>query len=427
MKIAVLGGGITGLTAAYRLSKAGYSVTLFEKSPTLGGLAQGFKADGWEWPLEYAYHHIFSNDVDIIQFAKEIGFEGIFFRRPKTSSLYGTPDNYRIFPVDSPQDFLRFPLLGIVDKLRGAFFLGLLKFFPLVPFMERVSARQFVQTYMGKSMWNIFFEQLFRKKFGKNAGKILASFLWARIHKRTPTLGYMKGGFQSFVDHIERVCIEKGVAIKKGTLVENIRKSGSGFFIDGESFDSVIATTPSHVITQTARRVLSRKEVRALSKLSHLHARVLILETDKPFLTQDYWLNICTPALPAMVVAQHTQFIEPRYYNNKHITYIGWYDSPEAPIFKTPTQDLIATLVPNLMAIENQNVQVERSFSFVGPYSQPLYTKSFLSHKPTYRTSVPGFYIANLDMTYPYDRGTNYAVLLGNKVSELIKRDYPNK
>ncbi len=427
MKIAVLGGGMTGLTTAYRLSKAGYVVTLFEKSPTLGGLARGFKTDEWEWPLEYAYHHIFSNDSEIIQFAQEIGFKGIYFRRPKTSSLYGTPDNYRIFPVDSPQDFLRFPLLGIPDKIRGAFFLGILKFFPLIPYMEKISAKRFVQTFMGKSMWNIFFEQLFRKKFGKNAGNICASFLWARIHKRTPSLGYMTGGFQAFVDHIEKACVDAGVEIRKQYTITSIVKEGSRYSIDGDQFDCVVATTPSHVIVQSAQKVLNQKEIRSLSKLSHLHARVVILETDKPFLTRDYWLNICTPSFPAMVVAQHTQFVEPSHYNNKHITYIGWYDSPDAPIFKKPTQELVDELVPQLNAIERQEALVERSFSFVGPYSQPLYTRSFLKNKPTYRTSSPGFYIANLDMTYPYDRGTNYAVLLGMKVADMIKKDFPNK
>lgn len=45
-KVAVIGAGFAGLTAAAELASAGAKVTLFEKSPTLGGKAQVVTADG---------------------------------------------------------------------------------------------------------------------------------------------------------------------------------------------------------------------------------------------------------------------------------------------------------------------------------------------------------------------------------------------
>ena len=66
MKIAIIGGGITGLTAAYTLVKKGHRVTIFEKEKTLGGLASGFRQPNWRWHLESAYHHLFTNDTVII-------------------------------------------------------------------------------------------------------------------------------------------------------------------------------------------------------------------------------------------------------------------------------------------------------------------------------------------------------------------------
>lgn len=38
LKVAVLGAGITGLSAAYHLSKAGVAVTLIESTHRVGGL-----------------------------------------------------------------------------------------------------------------------------------------------------------------------------------------------------------------------------------------------------------------------------------------------------------------------------------------------------------------------------------------------------
>jgi oxygen-dependent protoporphyrinogen oxidase len=47
MNVAVLGGGLTGLTAAWKLSGAGHSVRLFESGPRLGGAVRTEIADGW--------------------------------------------------------------------------------------------------------------------------------------------------------------------------------------------------------------------------------------------------------------------------------------------------------------------------------------------------------------------------------------------
>ena len=46
-RIAVLGGGITGLAAAYRLARLGHSVRLFEQSGRLGGVIRTEMTDGW--------------------------------------------------------------------------------------------------------------------------------------------------------------------------------------------------------------------------------------------------------------------------------------------------------------------------------------------------------------------------------------------
>lgn len=46
-RVAVIGGGITGLTAAFRLKQSGHSVTLFEASDRAGGVIRSVERDGW--------------------------------------------------------------------------------------------------------------------------------------------------------------------------------------------------------------------------------------------------------------------------------------------------------------------------------------------------------------------------------------------
>ena len=47
-RIAVIGCGISGMTLAKRLQEAGFAVEIFEKEPAPGGIARGFKEDGWQ-------------------------------------------------------------------------------------------------------------------------------------------------------------------------------------------------------------------------------------------------------------------------------------------------------------------------------------------------------------------------------------------
>ena len=46
-KIAIIGGGISGLTAAYYLNKKGYSPTIFEATSQIGGVIQTKKIHGF--------------------------------------------------------------------------------------------------------------------------------------------------------------------------------------------------------------------------------------------------------------------------------------------------------------------------------------------------------------------------------------------
>ncbi|MBP9797954.1 FAD-dependent oxidoreductase, partial [Candidatus Woesebacteria bacterium] len=281
MKVAVLGGGITGLTAAHYLVQEGHEVTVIEKGKSLGGLAQGFKEPEWDWTLDFAYHHLFANDFDIQKFAHEIGFNDIYFSTPRTNSVYKDEDGYKIYPVDSPLDFLKFPLLSTWKKIRAAAVLAALKFLPHFSYYETISAEKFVKKYMGEKMWEVFFQQLFRKKFGKYAGKITASFLWARISKRTQSLGYIKGGFQAFTNYVEKHLTQSGVTIQKGTEIVSLKKTKKGFEINETYYDRVISTLPTAILVQVAQKVLPTAYIAKLQKLSYLHALVLIVESDK--------------------------------------------------------------------------------------------------------------------------------------------------
>ena len=67
MRIAIIGSGMAGLSAAYDLTKTGHKVVLFDGAGEVGGLAAGFKVDSWEWTLERFYHHWFASDQHVLK------------------------------------------------------------------------------------------------------------------------------------------------------------------------------------------------------------------------------------------------------------------------------------------------------------------------------------------------------------------------
>ena len=125
MRIAIIGAGIAGLTAALRLAQAGYSVVVYEAGQQAGGLASGFRDERWNWPLERFYHHIFQTDKAIIDLAHEMGFaDKLFFRGQVTAQWW----HGRGYDLNGPLQVLRFPALPFLDRLRLGLAVAYLKY-----------------------------------------------------------------------------------------------------------------------------------------------------------------------------------------------------------------------------------------------------------------------------------------------------------
>jgi protoporphyrinogen oxidase len=418
MKIAVLGGGITGLTAAYQLARKKHQVTVFEREKYLGGLAAGFKKKEWDWYLEKTIHHLFSNDREIINFAYEVGFKKVIFSTPETASFY----NYRIFPVDSPQDLLKIPYLSLTDKLRAGLTFLFFKLSPFLKIYEQTTSIELLKKTMGDRGYFFLFNQLFRKKFGKYAENILASFIWARIKKRTKKLGYFQGGFQTFVDFLQKICVKNAVIIKTNCGIETIEKKGSSFLINNQLFDAVISTLPTPVLIKVGEKILPKNYLNRLKKIKYLHSVSLILETKEPIIQKAYWLNILDKNVPLMGIFAQTNFIDKKNYANHHLTYFGWYLDESDWIWRQDKDTLVKFVKDNLAKhFSLKKINLIDSFLFKAKYAQPIFDKEFIKVKPDFQTSIKNFYIANLDMTYPYDRGTNYAVKLGKEAAKIIE------
>ncbi|MGY6522397.1 MAG: FAD-dependent oxidoreductase [Mongoliitalea sp.] len=60
-KVAVIGAGPAGMTAAYQLVKKGRQVTVFESTSQVGGMARTISL--WGQKVDLGLHHFFSQDA----------------------------------------------------------------------------------------------------------------------------------------------------------------------------------------------------------------------------------------------------------------------------------------------------------------------------------------------------------------------------
>lgn len=427
MKIAVIGAGFAGLTAALEISKNGRQVSIFEKEDLPGGLSLGFKKENWDWFLEKHYHHLFTSDKYIKDLAKNLDIE-IEFKRVKTKSLIGD----KIYSLDSAMDVLGFKMLSFLERLRMGSALAFLKASPYLNFMEEQAASFILPKIMGQKSYDLIWGPLLEAKFNSYEDTVPLSWFWARIKKRSSKLGYPTGGFQNLADKLLEE-IKKGGKVYMRTPVLEIKKKNSKIVVkinnpennnpEELEFDKVVFTSSFSLLTKITPE-LPKDFVKNLSNFKTLSAINLVLTLkDEFFKDNTYWLSICNNNFPFLAVVEHTKFISHKHYNNSHLLYIGSYLPHGHPFTKMDRRELFKIYIPYLKKI---NPSFESSIIDIDLFNdfdaQPIITLNYSKKIIPFETPIKNLYIANMQQIYPWDRGTNYAVEIGKKIAEFVER-----
>jgi protoporphyrinogen oxidase len=402
MKIAIIGAGITGLTAGYQLSQKGHQITIFEKEKFCGGLAAGFKKKGWDWHLDFFFHHLFTGDNEAKKLIKALSLEKkLFYLCPK-SSIY---KKGKIYQFDSPLSVLKFPLLTFPERLRTGLITLFLKLYPNWKSLEKIKASSWLKKYYGQRAYRVLWQPLLKSKFGKQAEKISMAWFWSRIKKRSAQLGYLEDGFQILIDKLEREIKRHDGKIYFNQEIKNLRAL--------EKFDRIIVTTPTNNFFPKIK----------LPKM--LGAINLVLELKEQFLEDNtYWLNINEESFPFVAVVEHTNFISKEYYDHSHLLYVGGYYPQDHRYFKMKREEILSEWTSYLQKINPRfsqastiNYQVSKSL-----FAQPVIPLNYSEIIPPHQTSVKNVFLANMQQIYPWDRGINYAIELGNKIANLVQK-----
>ncbi len=125
-RVAVVGAGLAGLSAALRLKDAGAQVELFERSRLIGGRATSFEIDGVE--VDNGQHVFLACCTEFIGFAQRVGMDGHMHVQERFDARIlardGRAGRLRAGVLPAPfhllESFATYPFLTLGEKLRIA-------------------------------------------------------------------------------------------------------------------------------------------------------------------------------------------------------------------------------------------------------------------------------------------------------------------
>ncbi len=422
MKIAVIGAGYGGLSAAYDFARAGHQVIIYEANDRPGGLAIGFKEEGWDWSVEAYYHHWFASDQHMLGLIEELGFsDKVLFPRPFTVM----PHNEKFYPFDSILQAMLFPGLGWgINKIRFGLVGLYLRLTNNWQVLEKTTVDAWMRKWAGNKVYETMWEPMMKGKFGDHYQDVNMAWMWARIHARTSKLGTYRGGFQAFADDFAAVLKKMGVELRLSTPAEEITgdlliTSPQG----SENFDKILVTTSPGLLSKLVPSLPESYQA-GIKNLKSMGAIVLTLSL-KHQLSKDgyYWFNIPKDqGYPFLAVVEHTNYLSPEYFGGDHIIYCGDYRDANHPYFSMTKEQILEEFLPSLKKLnpEFDPDWVKKSWLYRTKYAQPVPELNHSQNIPPLETPLPGLYFASMSQVYPWDRGTNFAVEIGRRAAALM-------
>jgi protoporphyrinogen oxidase len=428
-RVAIVGGGFTGLSAAYDLCKAGCEVTVFEHDADIGGLAGTFELTPGV-RVEKFYHHWFTSDLDILNLIDELGLSHLKRYVSSNTGLYYTNS---IFRLASPLDLLKFHPIPLLDRIRTGFMALMARRINSWKPLEDISAEQWMIKYGGKKAYDVIWSPLMQGKFGVEAKNVSAVWIWnklklrgsSRNSKGGESLVYFGGGFGALTDGIRAALEKAGVTIKTSTsvtsiVVDNGRAVGVDTSAGRHAADVVLATVPLPQFLEMTPG-LPTAYVEKCKQIRFLGNSCLVLRLNRS-LSSTYWLNVADPSFPFVGIIEHTNLDAKENYNGEHIVYLSKYLPTTEALFSMTTDEMYQYCEPFIQRIfpEFNRSWVNSYHVWKARYSQPVITKHYSKNIPESQTPIKSLWLNTMAQIYPEDRGTNYAVRYGRKVARDI-------
>ena len=446
-KIAVIGAGPAGVTAAYELSKEKFSVELYEASGSVGGMAKTI--DLWDQKVDIGPHRFFSSDPRVNKIWLEVTKKDYKMVNRLTRIYYNR--RFFFYPL---KVFNVLANMGIISATLCILSYLKIRLFPL---KTEHNFTNWVTNRFGKRLFSIFFKTYTEKLWGISCDILDSDFAAQRIKKlslyeavKNAILGGKGNKHKTLVDQfaypiegtgmvyqrMANTILENGNTIRLNTAVKKLKIENNtviGIELENgnlQSYDHVISSMPMTLLVSRIDNLPENVKV-ANSKLKFRNTIIVYVQIDGENLFPDQWLYVhSSEVLTGRITNFHNWVPSINKGKKETILALEYWCYDEDALWKETDSQLIARAFEEVKLTNlNKNNPIKNGFVYKIPRCYPVYETGYKENLDIVQNYLKT--IKNLDVIGRYGsfkyNNQDHSILMGYlNAQNLIKGEKNN-